>query len=61
VTSEDKVPRSYTVAHDDLADEVAARLGISVRDLRYLNPMCLDARKRILKANKVLNRSKAHS
>lgn len=34
----DGVPVSYTVAHNDIAEEVAARFGITVIELFYLNP-----------------------
>lgn len=37
-TVEDGVPVAYTVARDDLIEEVAARLGITAGDLLYLNP-----------------------
>lgn len=38
VTLIDGAPVAYTVAPDDVAAEVAARLGITVDDLFYLNP-----------------------
>jgi hypothetical protein len=38
VTVEDGRPVSYMVARDDLLPEIAARFGITVTDLLYLNP-----------------------
>jgi LysM repeat protein len=32
------VPTSYTVARNDLAEDVAARFGMTADDLFYLNP-----------------------
>lgn len=57
----DGVPTSYTVTHNDLAEEVAARFGITVKDLFYLNPIRI-ARVAypLLEANEVLNLSKAN-
>lgn len=39
VTESDGAPGSYTVAPDDLIDDVAARFGMTADDLRYLNPL----------------------
>lgn len=38
MTLGDGVPGSYPVAHNDIAEEVAARFGITVIELFYLNP-----------------------
>ncbi|MET0855088.1 MAG: LysM domain-containing protein, partial [Microterricola sp.] len=61
VTLLDGSPIAYTVASGDLAAEVAARFGITVSDLFYLNPIRI-ARVRypLLEAGEVLNLSKAH-
>ncbi|WP_146080944.1 MULTISPECIES: LysM domain-containing protein [unclassified Rathayibacter] len=37
-TSTDGMPTSYTVARNDLAEDVAARFGMTADDLFYLNP-----------------------
>ncbi|PPF14648.1 hypothetical protein C5C56_16290 [Rathayibacter sp. AY1D1] len=37
-TSTDGTPTSYTVARNDLAEDVAARFGMTADDLFYLNP-----------------------
>lgn len=61
VTIIDGKPRSYTVAPDDLSDEVAARLGITVPDLYFLNPTRMTpGGYRVLNAGEVLNLSKDH-
>lgn len=61
VTLVDGQPRSYTVAADDLAEEVAARLGISVIDLFYLNPdRPAPVPYPLLDTGEVLNLSKEH-
>jgi hypothetical protein len=39
VESDGSVPISYTVAPDDLIAEIAARFGLTVRDLLWLNPV----------------------
>lgn len=57
----DGSPLAYTVASGDLAAEVAARFGITVSDLFYLNPIRIArVRHPLLEAGEVLNLSKAH-
>jgi hypothetical protein len=61
VTLHEGAPLTYTVAPDDLATEVAARFGITVDDLFYLNPIrtTLIAHP-LLQVGEVLNLSKTH-
>jgi hypothetical protein len=61
ITLLDATPLTYTVAADDLAPEVAARFGITVKDLFYLNPIrTTHIRYPLLQAGEVLNLSKTH-
>ena len=61
VTLLDGTPLAYTVAADDLAVEVAARFGITVEDLFYLNPTRrLTLADPGIEIGEVLNLSKAH-
>ncbi|MET0480188.1 MAG: hypothetical protein ABWZ69_02410 [Mycetocola sp.] len=53
-------PLAYTVARNDLAAEVAARFGITVSDVFYLNPTRLNGTQSLLQTGEVLNLSKAH-
>jgi hypothetical protein len=61
VTIVDGEPVSYTVAPNDMATEVAARFGITVDDLFYLNPVRTTFIKYpLLQLGEVLNISKSH-
>jgi hypothetical protein len=61
VTLADGVPLTYTVAPNDVAEEVAARLGITRSDLFYLNPTRTTAVAfPMLQIGEVLNISKEH-
>ena len=51
----DGEPATYTVAADDLLGEVAARVGISLDDLLYLNPSFGDSPYRELLVGETLN------
>jgi hypothetical protein len=60
-TTQDGAPVTYTVAHGDLAPEVAARFGMEVEDLFYLNPTRTTIIAHpLLQAGEELNLSKAH-
>jgi hypothetical protein len=56
VTLADGVPATYTVAPNDLIEEVAARLGLTADDLFYLNPARLPSPKQLtLRVGEVFN------
>lgn len=59
VELENGEPASYTVAPDDILEEIAARFGVTVDDLFYLNPGRLPSpRDPIAYADEVLNLSR---
>ena len=61
VTLVDGAPVNYTVAPNDVAAEVAARFGITMDDLFYLNPTRITIIDYpLLQIGEVLNVSKAH-
>jgi hypothetical protein len=57
-TSTDGVPTSYMVARNDLAEDVAARFGMTADDLFYLNPFRFPSDE-ILRVGEELNLSVA--
>ncbi len=61
VTLLDNEPLAYTVAPNDLLEEVAARFGVTVNDIFFLNPTRAPSpQKPTLDIGEVLNLSKGH-